>query len=176
MLKENIQDTKAIAKNLDFDIILSGGSLLGAYREGGKPIKGDEDDVDFAVSHKVSQMKYKEVLESFLNKGFTLKRLRDTVVSFERNGSHVDFLFYRKWNNNFYYESLYYQKRPFALFIPSEYLDNLSTIEFCGVELKCPEDIEGFLAYRYGDWKTPVARPEFNFQFFINKGITKWLE
>jgi len=171
---DNVEDTLEIARELNITIILNSGSLLGAYRDGGL-IKGDEDDVDFAVSYEVAEFKLLETMKKFVERGFQIKRLRPTVLSAERDGSHIDFLFYKKWDDNYYYETLYHKKRPFALLVPKECWDKLSTIDFLGFKIKCPKNIEKFLEWRYGDWKTPIPRENFSFDNLINKGITKWL-
>lgn len=176
-LSRNIKDAKEIADALDFPIILDCGSLLGAYRDGG-PIKNDMDDVDFAVPYEVMQFKALQTIRAFEARGFELHRLRDTVMTFKRDGVKVDFLFYQKqkdhmslYRNGGYFFTLYHNKQPHALLTNGEAYDELGEIEYCGTKLQCPADIEAHLEYRYGDWRTPILRPAFSFQNYIDKGV-----
>lgn len=169
---QNIKDAKEISDELGFDLILDCGSLLGAYREGW-PIKRDADDIDFAVDYNVAEFKMLDVVSAFSARGFILHRLRPTVMTFKRDGVKVDLLFY-KYDAVFpdsYYITLYHNKRPHALLTCVTAYDDLGEIEYMGVRLKCPKDVEAHLEYRYGDWKTPVLRPAFSFQNYIDKGV-----
>ena len=173
-LSENSATAKQIADKLFIPIILDGGALLGQVRDG-KPIKGDEDDVDFAVPYWVAQFKMKEIIEAFTAEGFELFRLRDTVMTFKRNGSKVDFLFYKEMGE-FYYLTLYHLKAPFALKVPKVYWDNLSQIKFLGTTFACPVDVKDYLTWRFGDWETPILRPAFSFVNYLSKPyLTCWL-
>lgn len=172
-LSQNIKDAKEISDKLEYQIILDCGSLLGAHREGG-PIKGDEDDVDFAVPRHVAQHKFLETIEEFKERGFEVFRLRDTVATFKRNGVKVDFLFYDdiRYNGKEYYDlTLYHNKVRHALLTKKKAYDELGEIEYCGTTLPCPADIEDHLEHRYGDWRVPVLRPKFSFQNYIEKGV-----
>lgn len=177
-LSRNIKDAKEIADALDFPIILDCGSLLGAHREGG-PIKNDMDDVDFAVPYEVMQFKALQTIRAFEARGFELYRLRDTVMTFKRDGVKVDFLFYKPLNqtgkyydeDGFYYLTLYHDKVPHALVTRRGAYDELGEIEYCGTKLQCPKYIEAHLTHRYGDWRTPILRPAFSFQNYIDAGV-----
>lgn len=170
-LSRNIKDAREISAELDFPLILDCGGLLGAYREGG-PIKGDTDDVDFAVPHWVAQFRFKHLIEAFTERGFELYRLRDTVATFRRDGTKVDILFYKKYSRlGEFYLTLYHKKKPYALLAEMEAYMNLSEIEYCGVKLECPADTEAHLTKRYGEWRTPILRPAFSFQNYIDLGV-----
>jgi len=174
-IKENIRDAKEIAEKLNFPIILDGGSLLGAYRDKGV-IKGDEDDVDFAVPYEVAEFKMLQIIKEFEERGFELFRLRPTVMTFKRNETKIDLLFY-KWSEDWgcNYLTLYHDKKPFALIVPAGYWLDLSEIEFLGIKLKCPKEIERYLEWRFGDWRTPVLRPNFGFQSYLENDYNKEL-
>ena len=185
-LSRNIRAVKKMSEKLDIKIILDCGSLLGAYREKGYPIKGDEDDIDFAVPIEAMQFKALDIVEDMKWRGFKLIRLRDTVMTFERFGSHIDLLFYNRklekgsncpichcedYLDEIYYLTLYHKKEAYALKAKKETYDDLGEIEFMGTKLKCPKNIEEHLTYRYGDWKTPILRPAFSFQNYIDSGV-----
>ena len=176
-LIKNARTASKIVGELEIPIILNGGSLLGAYRDN-DVIEGDEDDLDFAVPYEIAEHRYLDLVIAFSAEGFKIKRLRPTVVTFERNESHIDFLFYREDpDGRHYYETLYHMRRPFALLVRKEYWDDLSTIAFVGQEFFCPKDVEGFLTQRYMDWENPVSRRDFNFGHFIGTPkLTKWLQ
>ena len=171
-LKNNIKDAKKIADKLEFKIILDCGSLLGAYREGG-PIKGDADDVDFAVPMEVMKFKALKIIREFEARGFELFRLRDTVMTFKRDETKIDFLFYKKDEDlkNHYFLTLYYKKEAYSLITDGKAYDELGEIEYMGTKLQCPKDIESHLELRYGNWRTPILRPAFSFQNYIDRGV-----
>jgi hypothetical protein len=135
------------------------------------------DDVDFAVPHEVMQFKALQTIRAFEEKGFELHRLRDTVMTFKRDGVKVDFLFYKdslRTKDVYlteYYLTLYHNKVPHALITRKEAYDELGEIEYCGTKLQCPKYIEAHLTHRYGDWRTPILRPAFSFQNYIDAGV-----
>lgn len=169
-LSRNTKDAKAIADELGYPIILDCGSLLGAYRDGG-PIKNDEDDVDFAVPVWVAQHKLLQTIRAFEQRGFELHRLRDTVATFKRDGVKIDFLFYKERNDEEYYLTLYHNKIAHALITEAHAYDELTEIKYVDVELQCPKFTETHLSHRYGDWRTPILRPAFSFQNYIDRGV-----
>lgn len=173
-LKQNLKDTREIADELEIPLILDCGSLLGVYRDGGV-IKGDEDDVDFAVPYDVAEFKMLKIIRAFEKRGFELHRLRPTVITMKRGGSKIDFLFYRELEDE-YYITLYHNKRPFGLLTKKHQWDNLGLIDYYGVTFLCPEDIEAHLAFRYGkDWRTPKLRPAFSFEDYTKQESFIWL-
>lgn len=175
-LSQNVKTAREIFEKLEVEAVLDGGALLGQYRDG-KPIKGDEDDVDFLVKHEVFQFKMLDLIKAFEAEGFELFRMRDTVMTFKRNGSKVDLLV-AKWSEEWgmYYITLYHNKKPFALKIPKHVLNELQPFTFCDVALKAPYDIESYLEWRFGDWRTPVLRPAFSFVNYLSTpNLTQWL-
>lgn len=55
--------------------------------------------------------------------------------------------------------------------IPKHHFENLSTIDFYGMKFSVPCDTEKYLAYRYGNWKTPVKNWKFKDDGAINREI-----
>ena len=49
-----------------------------------------------------------------------------------------------------------------AFVYPGKHHRGFEEIEFHGMKFKTPADPEGFLTARYGDWRTEIRRPEFN--------------
>jgi phosphorylcholine metabolism protein LicD len=46
--------------------------------------------------------------------------------------------------------------------VPARFYESLTTINFNGKTYQIPLDYDGYLSYRYGDWRTPVQ--EWNFR------------
>lgn len=175
-LSQNVSDAQGLFDELDIEAVLDGGALLGLHRDGG-PIKGDEDDVDFLVDYGVFQFDMLALIDAFVTRGFDLFRLRDTVMTFKRNGVKIDLLS-TKWSEEWgmYYITLYHQKRPFALKIPKHVMTETHEADFCGTSVSIPNAIESYLEWRFGDWQTPVLRPSFSFKNYLDTpGLTEWL-
>ena len=47
-----------------------------------------------------------------------------------------------------------YWRRGF--FVPEKYFKSFSKINFLGRDFKCPNNPKDYLAFAYGDWKTPI--------------------
>jgi len=65
------------------------------------------------------------------------------------------------------------------LIVPKKYLQNLSKINFMDREFKCPNNPKDYLAYAYGDWKTPIRTSDKDMYLsnkFKNKSIAKFLK
>jgi phosphorylcholine metabolism protein LicD len=52
-------------------------------------------------------------------------------------------------------------KSPVLKSSPAKFYDNLGLITFNGKEYMIPKDFDGYLTYRYKDWKTPVKQWNF---------------
>jgi phosphorylcholine metabolism protein LicD len=94
-------------------------------------------------------------------------------MTFKRDGSKIDFLFYKKDEDlkDHYFLTLYYNKEAYSLITDRKAYDELGEIEYMGTKLQCPKDIERHLEHRYGDWKTPILRPAFSFQNYIDRDV-----
>jgi len=155
---KNLRDAKDIFEKLGIKIWLDCGTLLGAYRDK-KVIEGDEDDIDL-VTWVSNKPRMAEVIEAFEKQGFELFRLRETVITMKRNGNKVD-LFFADFYKDYYFLTIYYQKKPLALLVKRHWWDEFSQIKFYGMWFNAPYYIKEYLTYAYGDWKTPVLRPVF---------------
>ena len=55
--------------------------------------------------------------------------------------------------------------------IPSRFLLKLSKFKFLGRELNCPNNVEEFLTFIYGDWKIPLRTS--NKKVYLTKNFKK---
>lgn len=157
--RDNIIDAKKILDSFGIKFWLDSGTLLGAYREG-HAIEGDEDDIDL-VTHCQNRCHLQKIIKSFEEKGFTIKRQRETIISFERKKNHVD-IFFANYTKEYFYLTMYWQKKPFALVVPKHFWQKMTPIEYYGQKFLAPRNVEEYLIFAYGnDWRTPNYRPEY---------------
>jgi len=154
------------AKQVELPFCLMDGTLLGAVRDGDF-CPGDEDDLDVGVMdadyHIVDGLvgllkpqgfeAYKPLILKGKVEGFGLKR----------GASHFDVI---RVNHHPERPECYNVGRGpnglMAFVYPSKHHEGFEEIEFYGMKLNVPADPEGFLTARYGDWRTEIRRPEFN--------------
>jgi len=142
---------------------LYGGTCLGAIRD--KKFVGIDMDIDIG-----------SLMEDFLP---LFEKIKD---AFKERGMKIDILDHRhsgEWNGGVYAIKFfgYGEHGDFALFLKDgdlrkcpghlgrywiihkrEYLENLKEIEFYGRKFFVPEDINGFLTEKYGNWREPHKR------------------
>lgn len=147
---------------------LEGGTLLGIHRE--NRLLPWDDDIDISV-HIDQIDKFEDLIKSLKKNGLRVRvrRFTDNSKYFKKGDirmikirtSHffglikgkvcLDvFIKYSK-NNKTYWEIGNKTKN-----VPTEYYTSFKTIEFKNKLYQIPENTDGYLTYRYGDWKTPV--------------------
>ena len=149
---------------------LDGGTLLGFWRDGDF-CKDDHDDIDVTVYGPSLD----EVIKAFRDKGFDVyhewpgdKENKWTPqASFLMLGVKVDVMLKsrgRKWANWTVYGNPktgpVFKRTPLSL---TGKCDNW--IFIVGNEMKAmsvPSQTEKYLAYRYGDWRTPIHRSQYS--------------
>ena len=167
---QNLLDFKKILDKFNIEFILDGGTLLGAYRD--KDFcEDDHDDVDLTTL--CDPKKAIDILEEAGTKGFELyhywQKDNEKVtaqIAVKKNNLKIDLMFKEVKNTNDG------QKIWWTIFggpnkltyksVPGKFLGKLKEIDFKVAKFLVPEDVEGYLKYRYGDWKIPVHRKDFS--------------
>lgn len=123
------------------------GTMLGIYRDGDF-IEWDED-TDLYILEEDEAI-FKDVIWDLVKVGFELIRYeRAGLYSFIRNGEYVDFYVLNKLS-----KELRLTSDGGILF--ERFIKERRLIDFKGLNLFVPKDIEEFLSFAYGDWKKPV--------------------
>ncbi len=160
--KEELEIRKAefllvcdILDKLRINYFLQTGALLGAIRDNAL-IKWDWD-IEISVFGEEFIKKIDEVATELRNNNFTIKN-----VNKKKNDSKIDFV--GKLDESvtgytifsWHYSRLrkVYWRREFN--VPEKYFKDLSKINFLGREFQCPNNPEEYLAFAYGDWRTPI--------------------
>ena len=88
-----------------------------------------------------------------------LIKIRDRKWFFFRGELLLDvFVTYRHGGNFYWAVNRRADKQQIVLTAPARFFETLDSIEFDGKSYPTPSDREAYLAYRYGDWRTPVKR------------------
>jgi phosphorylcholine metabolism protein LicD len=163
MLKKvtNILDKKNIPYSL------KAGTLLGVIRE--NRLLPWDNDMDICITEKY----YKQLLESIpelktlgymlwtkefetnnspFKKGITrIIKLRNRRLYFIRGDIGLDIFIKFKKENNYYWQA---GLKKYS--VPAKYHDELILHDFDNKKYLIPKDYEGYLSFKYGNWKTPV--------------------
>ena len=161
---ENLVDFARVAGEIGMKFVLMDGTLLGAVRDGDF-CPGDEDDLDVGVMdadyHLTSELARR--MEPIGFERYKPFAIRGKIEGFglRRGGSHFDVMRINRHPTRpeCYNFGRMRDGRNFAFVYPSRHFDDLESIVFHGVTCPIPADSPGFLAVKYGDWKTPIDRP-----------------
>lgn len=169
MLKEvtNVLEKHGVEYMLDC------GTLLGIVRE--NRLLPWDNDVDLCVDssqisklekcmfplwlrgYRVRMAKTYEKTDQMGYKEPRVLKVRNRKRLVHRGDNLLDIFIKYKGDDGFHYLMVGGSFENYILQrMPSEYLENLTTVEFDGKSYPIPEDYDGYLTYRYGDWKTPV--------------------
>jgi len=162
----NLKEFNEICKELVLPFLLDGGTCLGAYRD--KDFcEDDENDIDLTTFDE-----FKALIPALINKceekGFALyhywnlEELATQQVSFKKHNLKIDLMF-KKFKNDFVWWTIF-KGNKIATYkkVPAIFYEKLQSINFKGIQFLIPHDIEEYLTYRYGDWKTPVHRSQYS--------------
>jgi hypothetical protein len=149
---------------------LEGGTLLGIVRE--QRILPWDNDLDVSVLAE-HEPQLRRALRKIRWSGFRVSRrvFEETSPPFPAGGSRMFKIRRRRWfglrrgkvvldifvkytqgEQSFW---LIGPKRRVRKSVPTHFYRDLGTIEFRGRTFPTPSDVEGYLASRYGDWRTP---------------------
>ncbi|MBQ9310478.1 MAG: LicD family protein [Bacteroidales bacterium] len=123
------------------------GTLLGIIRSDDF-IDWDED-IDLYLL-KEDEEAFLSMLPLLKTEGFDLVRYdKRGLYSLMRDGEYIDFYVLRKVSPEL-------RHTGGADFIFERYLEDVTEYDFKGISLRVPKDVEQYLEFTYGDWRTPV--------------------
>ena len=123
------------------------GTLLGIYRDGDF-IEWDED-TDLYILKEEENM-FLMVLWDLIEVGFELIRYeRAGLYSIMRKGEYIDFYVLNKVSDDLRFTSD-------GCFIFEKFIKEDTVLDFKGIDLRIPQNVEEYLSLEYGDWQKPV--------------------
>lgn len=150
---------------------LEGGTLLGVIRE--QRLLPWDTDIDLSIRAE-DYLRLAACLPALRRRGLRL-RLR----SFDQDDAPFSsgaprllkirsrhFFFFRghvlidvfvKYRQDDRYHWIIGRKKPTRKSAPARFYDELAHVQFNGRTYPVPGDAEGYLEFRYGDWRTPVT-------------------
>jgi phosphorylcholine metabolism protein LicD len=159
-----------IEEHLIDPLILDGGSLLGAYRDKNFP-EDDWDDIDITTFDSQWE-KVDDLTKKLEEKGFDLYHIwrptenRSGQVAYKKDGCKIDLMFKRFSDENQRagraWWCVYMGGKAIYKSVPLEYYAELKDIKLHDLIFDAPKNIEGYLKYRYGDWRKKVNRKDYS--------------
>lgn len=163
-----LREITAIFEQHQVTYWLEGGTLLGIRRE--NRLLPWDNDLDISV-HATQLNKLTQLIKNVKNEGFRVRtrHFSETSKEFKKGDLRMIkirnkhffglikgkvcldvFIKYTQGTNTFWEID---NKRKS---VPHRFYQNFKTISFQNKEYAIPEDTDGYLTYRYGDWQTPV--------------------
>lgn len=155
---QNLQDFKEILGKIGIVFWLDGGTLLGAWRDGDFP-QDDEDDIDIGTWFNYAIFK-KQIIEEAQKIGFELYHEWEWQIAMKRGGSKIDLFFHNKKGLDAYH-FLYKGEQGIPAVVPAHFFEKLFRLQFNGIDLLIPNEINEYLTIKYGDWHTPIHRKDY---------------
>jgi hypothetical protein len=167
----NLCELRGILDGLGVHFWLDGGTLLGVWRDGDF-CDGDHDDIDLSV-WAGDVWKIPDLIDQAKAAGFRLYHHwqgdprapgQAQEVAFERDGLKVDVFFFEVKRDVAWH--LIYRKHPDGVYYgtpvvaPLFLLSSFVPVSWRDAMWQVPANADGYLAWRYGDWRTPVHRDE----------------
>jgi len=165
-----LKDVGQVLNKADIHYWLEGGTLLGVIRE--QRLLPWDNDMDISM-FKTDQGKLFSVVLKLISKGYriSIKRYRSTIGPFNkgelrmikvrnykaflRKGEVLCDIFLKRKVEDEYYWTVGV-KTPVLKSTPAEYYEKVTRVPFDGMEFSVPLDYDGYLTYRYGDWRKTV--------------------
>lgn len=154
---------------------LEGGTLLGIIRE--NRLLPWDNDMDISLDRSHRKQLFKVALKLFF-KGYRLSiryfqkdfgpfkkgefrmiKVRNYERFLKKGEVMLDIFVKRKIDNQLFWAVGI--KSPVLKSSPTKYTDELTWVDFNNKKYMVPKDFEGYLSYRYGDWKIPVKTWDF---------------
>lgn len=167
--EQMLEEMVGILESLNIDYVLDWGTLLGAVRDGDF-IKNDWNDIDITTLHNASIIP--QILEKVIEAGFTVKKSGQSwspekkasaMIKVMKNGVGVD-VFFMRVKGEYAWISRGDKKKTYYRRIKKSYYEDTDTILFKGRLYKKPRLVEEYLTDRYGDWRSPIAREDYDYR------------
>ncbi len=133
---------------------IQGGLLLGARRE--KNFIRWDWDVEISVFASDLLKKIDYIIKILQEKNFVIKKINRTTftpkIEFIMPGHKATSFSIIGWKYNFFKKA--YTRRK--LNIPSKFMKKKTKINFLKKKFYCPNPIDEYLEYQYGNWKKPI--------------------
>ena len=149
-------EIKDIFDGLGLELILIGGTCLGAYRD--KSFCAGDKDIDFAVLHECFKEKIYDVVKVLSGRGcismvysypYTYARALHTSLY----GVRIDIVDY-DLKNGIRFSA--HSKKDYCLVYPARLFEDMETIELYGKAFKMPSPVEEYLTTHYTEsWRKP---------------------
>ena len=143
--------------NNNIKCFLTGGSLLGAYRDGGELPADNYPGGNFNVVADEIQKNYKKLKRDFIDLGFrpvrgsenrTFTIFVKSKIKSEKTKIQCELIGYEKNGD------MYERKAKFLKVIPSEFFEKqFKKVIFLDYKYPAPHDIEKYLEWLYIEWK-----------------------
>ena len=169
-------DVAEILEEAGIPYVLEAGTLLGIVRE--DRLLPWDNDLDITItSHYAKKLlsirwkfwfkgyrtrlrKYKRDTGPFKRGTPRILKIQTTKFLFFKEVSLMDIFIKELIDDKYFWTAS--DKKPVLKAAPREFYEKTTQYPFRGKQYSVPEDYEGYLAYHYGDWKTPVK--EWNFR------------
>ena len=156
--KKLLFEVDDIAREIDLQYILYGGTCLGAVRD--KAFIDIDRDVDFVCLHEDFLDRYEELVEKLLQNQFEVEIVDHRHrrpwcgtpygIKLRKYGISSDFFGWIKKGQWRYCPG---HNEAYVLAHRAKHIQERTTIEFYGRTFNIPKDYVGFLNDKYGDWK-----------------------
>lgn len=153
--------------DLGIPFVLEGGTLLGAVRQGDFC---DDDWVDIDLTTLEPGGRHVEVCREAERRGFyVVKEMPTWHAGKHRNAKckiaklgpfgqvKIDIFFKRVKG-----ETAWWTRAGRFRALPARHYQQTDAVTFHGREYRIPSDVEAYLTLRYGDWRTPRHRADYN--------------
>ncbi len=172
-------------RHLITPLILDGGALLGAYRDGNFP-EDDWNDIDLTTFD--SQWKHVDGLTKDLEKeGFKLHHAwsptdkKSGQVAYKKDKCKIDLMFKKFSEPEHRPERVWwcvYKSSGDVVYksVPLKYYAELADIKLHGLLFDAPKNMKGYLRYRYGNWRKKVNRKDYSCYVSDKAIVNNYLE
>lgn len=165
-----LQDVTIVLEEEGIPYILDGGTLLGVIRE--QRLLPWDTDMDLSVDHvyidlllksgkkirrkgyRVSFRRFREDTGPFKKDQIRVIKIRNMIFPGIKGKAVLDIFLRQNAEERSYWAVG--EKNPVLPNAPIRFFEELTSVDFNGKLYTVPSEYEEFLAYRYGDWKTPV--------------------